>query len=134
MLDLGLVGDAQFFQGAGPKPTILTDTSTSQVGYVANNIAAVSGQSGYVWLNDAKTRKAKGWELYINDEPTSFKTGSIVEFAGTTYTVGPIVTPQLNVKTAKFFNTVDISGDPMGGATMANTRKARVFDISINLT
>lgn len=132
MLDVG-TSDVAFYQGPGPKPTILTDRSVTQVGYIANSIAAVSGQGGYVWLNDAKTTKAKGWELYINDESTSFKTGSIVEFAGATYTVGPIVKPELDVKTAKFFDTADISNNPIGGVTMANTRKARVFDISINL-
>jgi hypothetical protein len=116
----------------GAKP-VVTNVSGVRNGYYGETIASVAGVANYVWLNDAKTLKAKGWELYVNDETNSYQTGDIVTYDGVTYTVGPIKKPTLNVKKANFFNTTDISGDPIGGMTMGNTRKARVFDISINL-
>jgi len=131
MEDLGLGNDTAFFQ-IGSRAFVV-DTSANQVGYFADSIAAVTGVGGYVWLNSSKTQKAIGWDLYVNDEPDSYTTGKIVEFAGATYTVGPIQKPTLDVKSAKFFNVTDISSTPLAGTTSANTTRGTVFNISINL-
>jgi len=119
--------------GSSLKPTI-TNATGARNGYYAQTIAAVAGNNNYVWLNDAKTQKAIGYELYVNDETNSYQTGDIVTFNGITYTVGPIKKPTLNVKTAEFFNVTSISGNPLGGVTKSGPQKATVFEISINLT
>jgi len=112
----------------------ITNATGSRNGYYGQTIAAVAGAANKVYLNDAKTEKAVGYELYVNDETNSYQTGDIVTFNGITYTVGPIKTPTLNVKTAEFFNVTNISGNPLGGVTQSNSPKATVFEISINLT
>jgi hypothetical protein len=123
-----------YSSGSSSIKATITNVSGARNGYYGQTIASVSGANSYVYLNDAKTTRAIGWELYVNDETNSYQTGDIVTFDGVTYTVGPIKKPVLDVKKAKFFNTTDISGDPIGGVTFANTRKAVTFDISINLT
>jgi hypothetical protein len=123
-----------YFNGTSGSRAVVTNTNSVRYGYYGQTIASVSGNNQRVYLNDAKTTSAVGWELYVNDETTSYQTGDIVTYDGITYTVGPIKKPTLNVKTANFFNVTDISGNPLGGVTFANTRKATVFDISINLT
>lgn len=112
----------------------ISNVSGSRNGYYGQTIAAVAGPANKVYLNDAKTQRAIGYELYVNDETNSYQTGDIVTFNGVTYTVGPIKKPTLNVKTARFFNTTSIVGSPISGVTKAGSKKSTTFDISINLT
>lgn len=110
----------------------ISNISDSRNGYYGQSIAAVTGFQGYIRLSSTKI--AKGYQIYVNDETNSYQTGDIVRFNGTTYTVGPIVKPTLNVKTARFFDTTSIAGSPISGVTKSGNRKATTFDISINLT
>lgn len=123
-----------YSSGANSLKANITNASGVRNGYFGQTVAAVAGNGNYVWLNDAKTTRAIGYELYVNDEANSYQTGDIVTFGGVTYTVGPVTKPTLNVKTAKFFNVTDISSNPIGGVTTGNTRKTTTFNISINLT
>lgn len=114
------------------KAVVSAAPDSKRIGYYGQTIAAVSGGLNYVRISSNKT--AIGYELFVNDETNSYQTGDIVTFNGITYTVGPVVKPTLNVKTAEFFNVTNISGNPLGGVTKSGPQKATVFEISINLT
>jgi hypothetical protein len=117
-----------------PNPVAFFDTEfvVSSNGYWGQYVGATT-EDGWVYLNASRTTKAEGFKFYLNDEPDTYTTGSIVTYGGTTYTVGPITKPTLNVKTANFFNVTDTSTNPIGGKTGPNTTKGTVFNISINL-
>ena len=53
---------------------IITNVSGSRNGYYGQTIAAVTGSTNKVYLNDAKTQRAEGYELYVNDETNSYQT------------------------------------------------------------
>ena len=120
--------------GGLSQKAVINNATGVRNGYYGQSVAAVAGPSNLVYINTAKTKQAYGWEMYVNDESTSYQIGDIVTFAGATYTVGLIQKPPLNVKKAKFYNTTEISGTPLGGITMGNTRTSATFNISINLT
>jgi hypothetical protein len=123
-----------YSSGTNSLKATISNVSGTRNGYYGQTIAAVAESANKVYLNDARTQRAIGYELYVNDETNSYQTGDIVTFNGISYTVGPIKKPTLDVKTARFFNTTSIAGSPISGVTKSGNRKATTFDISINLT
>jgi hypothetical protein len=129
-----------------PNVYYLGDYPVNSRGYYGQYVVATNENSQYVYLNPARTQRADGYILYVNDESSSYTAEDTVTFAGQTYTVGPITTPTIDVKTGKFFNVTDISANPIGGITASyfndistgtlgprvNTKATR-FDVSINL-
>jgi hypothetical protein len=100
--------------------------------YVAYVVDAEADVQEIVYNGTSGT--ADGYILRLNDDPASFTIGEAVNVGGTRHIVYNVDAPIINSKSAKFYNTIDLSGTPIGITQEANrtTLKSYTFNIKLN--